>query len=184
MEFKNKNILSLTWSNEVIKLNGHELFRAEQSTELTTIPAMVYRHFGIAYAKFFKMDLLSKVAFLSAELLLKDQNRSSIPNERIATIISTKNGSLEVDKAFEQSRKEIASPALFVYTLPNIMLGEISIRNSFKGEQVCLITEDADDKIVPFYVDSLLKKDKISACLFGFVDAVQNKIEVKLNWLF
>ena len=145
------------------------------------IAEVVYKREQISYPKFFKMDLLSRVAFLATELLNPDY--SSIEKEKIAVVLSTYSGCLEVDKKFEESRKDFASPALFVYTLPNIMLGEICIRNGFKGEQMCRVEEQFNPDWFVFYVSDLLNNRETDACLFGHVEAIISKIEVDLFWV-
>ena len=115
------------------------------------------------------MDLLSRVAFLASEMIIPEAVTES--KDHIATILSTTSGCIEVDKKFEESRQTLASPALFVYTLPNIMLGEICIRNGFKGEQMCTIAENADADWFDFYVGDLLQNRDSEACLCGHVEA-------------
>ena len=133
------------------------------------------------YPKFFKMDLLSRVAFLATELLKPDH--AVVEKEKIAVVLSTHSGCLEADKKFEESRKTFASPALFVYTLPNIMLGEICIRNGFKGEQMCSIEERFNADWFLFYVSDLLKHREMDACLFGHVEALADKATADLFWV-
>ena len=95
----------------------------------------VYRHFEINYPKFYKMDGLSKLGWLTTEVLLKDSllNSKYLP-EAIGVVLSNTNSSLDTDIKYYKSIKEIPSPSLFVYTLPNIVIGEICIRHNFKGE--------------------------------------------------
>ncbi len=142
-----------------------------------------YKDLGLVYPKFFKMDLLSKVAFLSAELLAPYP--SGIPQAEIATVISSGSGCIEVDKKYEESRKQIASPALFVYTLPNIMLGEVCIRHGFKGEQMCTISAPPNSDWLSFWVQDLLSQPQraTSACLCGHVEATAEEINACLMWV-
>jgi hypothetical protein len=90
---------------------------------------------------------------------------------------------MDVDEKFEASRTELASPALFVYTLPNIMLGEICIRNQFKGEQMCTLSEQLDIPFTAFYVTDLLQQRHASACLCGFAEAYGDQLDVRLIWV-
>jgi hypothetical protein len=71
------------------------------------------------------MDRLSKLGFLAAEVLLKEIKL--VPKyrpEQIAVVISNSNASLDTDLKYFESTKTIASPALFVYTLSNIVAGK------------------------------------------------------------
>src|ERR1700722_3309166 len=93
----------------------------------------VYQHFGFQYPKFYKMDQLSKLGWLAAELLLSDGfDKADYRPEDIAIVLSNANASLDTDYKYFATVSGIPSPALFVYTLPNIVIGEICIRHKFK----------------------------------------------------
>lgn len=171
---------SLDWRGNLIYLNNQLVFQSENQDMLEML-SEIYRKFSISYPKFFKMDLLSKVAFLAGELLIPEITQ--LNKENIAVVLSTKSGCYDVDLKFEESRKEFASPALFVYTLPNIMIGELCIRHGFKGEQMCSFEQDYNTEWFDFYVSDLLERRGMEACLFGHVEAVKDIIEVKLMWV-
>jgi hypothetical protein len=156
----------------------HQLQGDSLSEAITTL----YRSLGISYPKFFKMDLLSKAAFLATEVMVQLLGDIS-DKDRVATVLTTSNGCMDVDEKFEASRTELASPALFVYTLPNIMLGEICIRNQFKGEQMCTLSEQLDIPFTAFYVTDLLQQRHASACLCGFAEAYGDQLDVRLIWV-
>ena len=149
-------------------------------------PQDLYRKLSYSYMKFFKMDLLCKWAWLGAELLLQDDS-SNISNDisadKTAVVLGTKHGCLDVDKKYEESRYEIPSPALFVYTLPNIMLGEICIRHGFKGEQLCMVNDEFDAEELNFWVNDLLTNKGMEACLCGWADAYDDKKDIFLFWV-
>jgi len=54
---------------ESIYLNGEEVFTAT-GEDFSSFAKGAYRHLELNYPKFFKMDKLSKLAFLGAEYLL------------------------------------------------------------------------------------------------------------------
>src|SRR5450432_825180 len=90
---------------------------------------------SLSYSKFYKMDRLSKLGFLASEMLLKDS--PLLPRyapDEVALVLSNASSSLDTDIRFAESIKTIPSPALFVYTLPNIVAGEICIRQGITGE--------------------------------------------------
>ncbi len=149
-------------------------------------PAEMYNEFGGAYPKFFKMDKLSKWAWLGAERLLRDEGRGwryeGVAKKDIAVAIATTNGCLEVDKRYNESRAGIASPALFVYTLPNIMLGEICIRHGFTGEQLCEVHDAFDADALLLVAKDFLGRRGATHCLFGYVDALDHVHDVCLFW--
>lgn len=168
-------------SNHALTADGLVLHQLQGDAPGETITTL-YRTLGISYPKFFKMDLLSKAAFLATEVLV--QTLGNIEDkDRVATVLTTHNGCMDVDEKFEASRTELASPALFVYTLPNIMLGEICIRNQFKGEQMCTLSEQMDVPFTDFYVHDLLQQRNASACLCGFAEAYGDRLDVRLIWV-
>lgn len=149
-------------------------------------PADMYRALRCSYAKFFKMDKLCKWAWLGAEALVKDTAGNwlyeGLDKRNIAVVIATKDGCLEVDHRYADSMQDIPSPALFVYTLPNIMLGEICIRHGFTGEQLCEVQDEFDVDNMLFWVHDLLTQRGASHCLFGWADAAGDQHQVTLFW--
>lgn len=127
----------------------------------------------MAYPKFFKMGNLSKLGWLTSEILLNEDPIKDhyLPNE-IGIVISNSNASLDSDLKYYDSINEIPSPALFVYTLPSIMAGEISIRNNIKGENAFFISEYFDLELIQHYVSDLLNNNKLKACICGWVELV------------
>ena len=105
----------------------------------------MYSALQCSYPKFFKMDKLCKWAWVATEYLLggKDEAYKGIDKNKIAICLTTGHGCIDVDKRYLDGIA-IASPGLFVYTLPNIMLGELCIRHGFKGEQQCMVNEKFD----------------------------------------
>ena len=93
----------------------------------------IYRKEVGDYPKFFKMDPLSRLGFIASELLLK-----KCPKDNYGVLLFNRSSSLADDMAFQSTIQRhsewFPSPALFVYTLPNIVTGEIAIRNRFQTE--------------------------------------------------
>lgn len=148
--------------------------------------AGLYHTLGCSYPKFFKMDSLCKWAWLGAEALLKDAEGGwlydGLDKRNIALALATRDGCLEVDHRFSDSIQHIASPALFVYTLPNIMLGEICIRHGFTGEQLCVAQETFNVEELLFWVQDACRHRGASYCLFGWVNAAANDCDLSLFW--
>ena len=101
----------------------------------------LYRRFVGDYPKFFKMDTLCRLGFIAAEILLK--------NEKVeAIILANRSASIKNDTDYLATISEgnyYPSPALFVYTLPNIVTGEIAIRHHIQGETSFYILEKPED---------------------------------------
>ncbi len=94
-----------------------------------------YRYFNISYAKFFKMDNLCKLGFLASELLLRKRKNISekYPGDEVGILLSNAGSSIDTDRNHQKSISErdeyFPSPSVFVYTLANIVIGEICIRH-------------------------------------------------------
>ena len=132
------------------------LFNSKSSPGTT--PEMLYDAMKCAYPKFYKMDRLCKWAWVGAEGMFSGNGLyDGLDKNKIALVLSTSHGCMEADKKY-QSTIAMPSPALFVYTLPNIMLGEICIRHGFKGEQLCTVSEQFDAEEMFFNVKGVLDR--------------------------
>jgi hypothetical protein len=158
--------------NKIIK-NGQLVF--EQPGSPDVFLNAVYAHFEISYPKFHKMDQLCKLGFLATEILLKDSGHSEKYGEtETGLILSNANSSLDVDLKYAKTIQTGASPALFVYTLPNIVIGEISIRWHFKGENAFFVFKQFDGNFIVKYVNSLFENKLIKNCICGWVDILKD----------
>ncbi len=141
----------------------------------------VYQHFGFQYPKFYKMDQLSKLGWLAAELLLSAGfDATAYRPEDIAVVLSNASSSLDTDYKYFATVTDIPSPALFVYTLPNIMIGEICIRHQFKGENAFFIFESFDAGFIETYVRDLMETGKAQACICGWVEVLGDRYTAAL----
>ncbi len=132
------------------------------------------------YPKFYKMDTLSKLGVLATEFVVGEKDLTMYAPEEVAVVLANKHASLDTDLAFQKSIDKMASPALFVYTLPNIVTGEICIRNGWKGENAFFIQETFDLEFHTHYVNSLLETGNTKACLAGWVDVIGEDHDVFL----
>jgi hypothetical protein len=141
----------------------------------------IYNHFGIKYPKFYKMDNLGKLGLLTSEILLKDGFRPEDykPGE-IGVVLSNASSSLDTDFKYFETTKTIASPSLFVYTLPNIVIGEICIKNHFKGENAFFVFEQFDANFTEQYVSSLVNNNILQACICGWVELLEENYKAVL----
>ncbi len=161
-----------TIQNNEVLLNGETVFRTDE-TVFADFSKKAYQHFEINYPKFFKMDNLSKLAFLASELLLKTEADSSKENDT-ALLFTNKSSSLDTDVKYQNSISDpenyFPSPAVFVYTLPNICLGEISIRHQLKSENSFFIFADFNPAFLEKYANILLETKKAKKALCGWVE--------------
>lgn len=107
----------------------------------------LYKHLGIDYSKIYKMDMLAKTSFLGVELLNSKVDFSQYGDEEIGQVFGNSESSLFSDRLFEESYKvnESPSPAHFVYTLPNILMGEMAIRNKWYGDTILFVSKEFDE---------------------------------------
>jgi hypothetical protein len=126
------------------------------------------------------MDNLSKLGFLASEILLKGSDFHDKNPEQTGIILMNSNSSLDTDLKYFQSTKEIPSPALFVYTLPNIVIGEICIRNGFKGENAFFVSQEFDPSFLTQYVNNLINNNILQSCICGWTDLLKDEYEAFL----
>ncbi|KLT70645.1 3-oxoacyl-ACP synthase [Flavobacterium sp. ABG] len=161
-----------TIENNEIVLNGATVFKTEP-TSFGDFSKQAYRNSDIQYPKFFKMDALSKLAFLGAELLLSPITSPETENN-IALVLANKSSSLDTDVKYQESISDqenyFPSPAVFVYTLPNICLGEISIRHQLKSENSFFIFDAFNPDFMSNYANILLQSNKADLVLCGWVE--------------
>ncbi|MGO3181416.1 MAG: 3-oxoacyl-ACP synthase [Aequorivita sp.] len=173
--------------NQTVSVNGKVLYTdsptAIGAEDFPSFIKNAYKFLQTDYSKFFKMDNLSKLAFLAADVLLKVESLNDEDNN-IALIFSNKASSLDTDRkhqsAIENKTEYYPSPAVFVYTLPNICLGEISIKHKLHSENSFFIFDHFNAEHLQLYANSLLKNGKAEKVLCGWVDFDKDSYEAFL----
>ncbi|MCF6343021.1 MAG: beta-ACP synthase [Bacteroidales bacterium] len=172
--------------NNKVYLNGKLLFEDRKATDLNTFIKKAFRHFKPKYPKFFKMDDISKLGFLAAEIMLANNSGTDFKEEEIGVVLSNSQSTLITDSRFQESINEdtnfFPSPAVFVYTLPNIMIGEISIRHKLRGENAFFIFAAFNAGFLTDYINGLFFSRKIKACIGGWVDEKEEGYEAFMYW--
>lgn len=138
--------------------------------DLSSLLKKAYQELAINYPKFYKMDLLSKLGFIAVEFLSKTTNFT----EDTALVFQNKASSLVTDiqhqKSIQQTESYFPSPAVFVYTLPNIVMGEIAIRHQLQSENAFFIQEKFQPAFIKEYTQNLFDTKKASAAISGWID--------------
>lgn len=159
--------------NGQLKLNGKIVFKDEPKNTLKVFLKNSYKNQKINYPKFFKMDNLSKLAILASELVLSNIDANEYGNN-IALVFSNNASSLDTDRKHQKTINEIdnfyPSPAIFVYTLPNIGIGEVSIKHQLKSENAFFIFDEFNASFHHNYESILIQSKKSSAVLAGWVN--------------
>lgn len=160
--------------------DGELVWEYDPQAEINIFLRAAYDQFSGQYPKFHKMDSLSKLGWLAAEILVKDSDIATCNPEEVGLLLSNRSSSLDTDLRYFETVKEFASPALFVYTLPNIVMGEISIRHGFKGENTFFVSESFDAGLMSNYATQLLATTSLKRCLVGWVEVMEQQYEVTM----
>ncbi|MCJ8154442.1 3-oxoacyl-ACP synthase [Chryseobacterium sp. SSA4.19] len=143
-----------------------------QAENFSDFAKEAYKNLGINYPKFHKMDNLSKLAFLASEMILKNEDHS-----RTALVFANTSSSLDTDSKYQESinspENYFPSPAVFVYTLPNICVGEISIRHKMQTENAFFVLDEFDENFLNLYAGQVLQSGKAEKVLCGWVELYQ-----------
>jgi len=171
---------SCTISNGVVRKNEQMVFE-NPNAGLPDFLLSLYQASKFSYPKFYKMDNLSKLGWLAAEVLLNDTFvKEKYKPEETGLILANTNSSLDNDLKYYNTISDIPSPSVFVYTLPNIVIGEICIRNNFKGEHAFFIQDKFDAEFIYSQVNYLLDRDILQACICGWVDVLGEEYKAAL----
>ncbi|MEE6127429.1 3-oxoacyl-ACP synthase [Chryseobacterium arthrosphaerae] len=166
-----KKTKTCTIEHSKITVNGNVVFESQSET-FQEFAKEAYKNLELSYPKFHKMDALSKLAFLAAEPLLNNEDHS-----RTAVVFANRSSSLDTDFKYQESINDqenyFPSPAVFVYTLPNICVGEISIRHKMQTENAFFVLDEFDEKFLNDYSGQLLQSGKADKVLCGWVELYQ-----------
>lgn len=159
------------------QLNINGVVQNIQPQENESLSKILYKKLAVAYPKFYKMDNMSKFGFLAAEFLLQ---KTTI-NENCSLIFANKSASLDTDLAYSQSIQKnnfAPSPSVFVYTLANIVMGEISIKHKLVGENIFLVSEGFDVRMFIQTIETQLLLRKADSFLLEWVEVLQETVNV------
>ena len=189
---------SLTLNPEPLTLNHtHHVHITPQCTHVdgkpcaidTTAGSMLtalYKRYVRNYPRFHKMDRLCQLGFLASELLLSQENPRHEASADRAVILFNHSSSTWADSAYQQTIKVGAdyfpSPSLFVYTLPNIVCGEIALRNGYHAETAFYILGSKDEAMMSHILQSAFADQTLQSAVTGWVDYVDDdKFEADLK---
>jgi len=135
----------------------------------------LYNHLGMAYPKFFKMDCLSKAGILAAEMVMRAVGQA---NEELKSdwgvVCFNSASSLDDDRTYQATIQDpenyFPSPSVFVYTLANIVAGEMAIKYKLLGETSFYISEHFDKEKLKKSVSDVFTQTNAKHLLAGWVD--------------
>ena len=143
-----------------------------------------YKSLEDANMKFFKMDNLSKLGYIASCKLFKTVSYD-YPHNRIGIVLANRNSSLNTDlahqKIVDQHLPEGSSPAVFVYTLANIVASEIAIKHKLQGETMMFVSEHKDMEYLKRYSEQLIQDDRCDAVIYGWCDLLEEEYNAELK---
>lgn len=161
-------------------VDGAELPVAMRGKELLD---EIYKSHIADYPKFHKMDMLGKLVFAASELLTAKENDAKENNagkdndgsdENRAVILFNATSSIVQDlqhiRTINDAEGFFPSPSVFLYTLPNISIGEVAIRNSYKGETSLYILPEKDDGLMNDIINASFAGSRTRSMLTGWAD--------------
>jgi hypothetical protein len=167
-----------TIHDQKVVLNDTLVYFSEHFTSLNDFLKTLYRREQVNYPKFYKMDRLSKLGFLTAELLFRNAHTNRYKETEVGLVLSNSSASLDTDMTHQETIKDrtkyFPSPSVFVYTLPNIVIGEICIRYGLKGENLFFVSEQFHSNILYNTILEMLEQKRINACVGGWVEILSN----------
>lgn len=152
--------------------NANEKLEEQEGAGHHSLLTSLYRQMIGNYPKFYKMDGLSRLGFVASEILLNAE-KGETDKER-AIIFFNHSSSIASDRNYKESINDkdnyFPSPSIFVYTLPNIVTGEIAIRNHFHGETSFFILPDKDERMMEEILQASCRDDQSKSFLTGWID--------------
>lgn len=168
----------------IVTRQGETIF-ASPETDFALFIREAYKHLGENNMKFYKMDDLCKLGYIAAGYLLKDTN---FKPEELGIILANASSSLDTDckhqSIISKDGDSAASPAVFVYTLPNVVLGEICIRHKIQGENTFFISRQYTPISLEEYARIVMAKGKLKACIIGWCELLQGHYQAEFKLLY
>ena len=167
---------TLRYDNSVLSLSKGHRHRSEayryRSEALSSLSS--------EYPKFQKMDMLSKLGFVGVERVLSRVRAVDpefvLDSEKAAVVVGSRSSSRVSDVEYQNTIKDksnyFPSPARFVYTLPNIVAGELAIRHKLFGETACYVLDNERD--MDKVVESMRRTTDIEQLVVAWVECSSN----------
>ena len=151
---------------------GKEELGEQEGAGHHSLLTSLYKQMIGNYPKFYKMDGLSRLGFVASEILLNAEKGET--EEEKTIIFFNHSSSIASDRNYKESINDkdnyFPSPSIFVYTLPNIVTGEIAIRNHFHGETSFFILPDKDERMMEEILQASCRDAQSKSFLTGWID--------------
>ena len=173
---------SVRITQDEIIVDGNRLDVKSRAKEMLT---EVYKTKIGDYPKFYKMDMLSRLAFVASELLIESEGQRAKGKSQRAVVLFNHSSSIIADRQYMKSIEKddfFPSPAAFVYTLPNITTGEIALRNGYHGETSFYLLAERNDELMQRVIKSTFIDREIKSIIGGWIDCPsEDKFECEIK---
>ncbi len=170
-------------SNDKAEVDGRGISLHSSGKPMLT---ELYKEYAGDYPRFYKMDMLGRLGFIATELLLEAEGGARF-NERQdrAVVLVGHSGSIVADmnylRTIHNPDDYFPSPERFVYTLPNIVTGEIAIRNQYHGETCFYLLNERNEKTIREILSSAFLDPETQSIIGGWINCDdENKFEVDI----
>lgn len=164
-----------------VLVNDSAVF-SDKSADFGTFIREAFKSRGENNMKFYKMDDLCKLGYVAAAWLL---DGIEFGEEECGMVLSGKYGCLDTDMKHQQiidkEGDAASSPAVFVYTLPNVVAGEISIRHHIKGENTWFWSDDRTMSDLKHYASLMAGASDLRYCIIGHLDFLNGEYFAKFE---
>ena len=162
-------------TNNRIMLNSEIVMEADAQDDFATFIRAAYKQLSLDDRKFYKMDDLCKLGYITmAHILSHSEAFSRYAPTEIGIILSNRSSSLDTDEKHQQIIDSLgdqeASPAVFVYTLPNVVLGELCIRHKIQGENTFFIHSHYPEEFIRTYAQEVMTRHALRICIIGWCE--------------
>lgn len=134
----------------------------------------INKKYVIVHQRYGKMDRLARLGYTTTELLIGIQPINKYSDSDVGIILSNHSSSIDTDLKYNETTNTIPSPSLFVYTLPNIVLAEICIKNKLKGENLFLVSDTFNTTEIYNIIIEMLNNNRAKACIAGWVEVFEH----------
>ena len=143
-----------------------------------SLPTTIYKQMIGDYPKYYKMDGLCRLGFIASELLLQAEKAEDTSIKELqrsrGVVLFNRSSSISSDKKYLASIADkdnyFPSPSVFVYTLPNIVTGEIAIRNGYHGETSFYILPEKNEEQMQTLIQTAFLDSQTTSLLTGWID--------------
>jgi 3-oxoacyl-[acyl-carrier-protein] synthase-1 len=157
---------------DTVQADGRDV--ACEGEGLSRLTAL-YKQYIASYPKYYKMDPLARLGFVASELLLQAEGKERVEEDRTrGVVLFNRSSSIMADRAYEATvgagDNYYPSPSAFIYTLPNIVTGEIALRNGYRGETAFCLMARKDEALMARIIGATLTDRRLGSLIAGWID--------------